>query len=238
MADVDPKQAAAKLERYLQLQSQYDKAVECAFANRPPDHGWDPRTSDQKQAFDSAIHEREATRTSLLHIADEVARVLARVKITSGFSVKMPERDFNRDYVNRGVGEYARWIETGRDPNPPAVQVTPAQTDKLSESKPKRKGSEVSLMAAIVAGALSGAGTGLGASLLTSFYGAKQTCIAGDEVLCAPRNGVAHARVCTEDGRRYGPCMPVDTLTLTNNNPAEPPPVVVAPPGDGSPAKP
>ncbi len=172
---------------------------------------------------------QKALRDDLLQNAHIVAELLRAIKL-EGFHESYPQGD--RVLLQRAIGIYDS-VEKGSYKIEPTAPTPP---EKASNRIVPRT---LSLTAAIVAGALSGAGTGLGASLLTSFYGTKQTCIAGDEVLCAPRNGIAHARVCTPDGRRYGPCMPVDDLTLTNPSASDPAPAIgLDPPGNRAPADP
>lgn len=203
---MDPAQAKARLEEYARVQWCVSQGPYVLQGLRTEARSYDTKKAG-KAKQDVAVLEQEVglAQANVHRKASDVARLIATVGV-AGFTVEHPLNAASAHAVQRAIGEYEHWIATGSKPTPHAPSYSSAET--TAEAEDSSRGPEggtkkaTSWWLTIALALLSGGASGY----LSAFLGVKQTCIAGREADCKPRNGVDFVQVCSADGRGYGPC--------------------------------
>jgi hypothetical protein len=211
VADIDPVRAKEQLEAYAEHQKQYSTLQSSVTASWAARRGHSFNQGEEQRGRELTQSRLAERKSALMRDADEIARLLHRVNVT-GFSPAEPWK--HRDTVVRGIGEYGRWIDTGKAPPKPKKSIG-AATEGGTPSKPQPTWLVV-LVAVISA-------------LPTGFVGN----LISDELKCEPnierkceslRNGTPRVALCNKNGIGWGDCRVLEDPAPTPPAPSPPPP--------------
>jgi hypothetical protein len=204
VADVNPTEAKARLEAYLKVYDEW-RALDAQHRASHVTLGLYPlqglRGAAAVTDLEKLVPAMGKLRDELLRRADDVVALLKRVNVT-GFNPHMPEDAVGRNAIVRALGQYDRWLESGRDPNPPApsierpelfpVAVEPTPSPALVRRKIPRW-----LVTALIS---------TFTWLVGLFWGETKTCEPNIQRECKARDGSPGAQVCIWFGHGWSDC--------------------------------